>query len=76
MTGENHEVQGIRLCINNLKRAEYRKNWKENDRKKKRQQKTAESRRPQTQTINETTMAKGMSLICTVLIRFEFSIKN
>ena len=28
MTSENHEVQDIRLCINNIKRAEYRKNWK------------------------------------------------
>ncbi len=34
MTGENHEVQDIRLCINNIKRAEYRKNWKAKDRKK------------------------------------------
>ena len=53
MTGEHHEVQDIRLFINNMKRAEYRANWKKEDRKKKK-----------TQTINETKMAKGMSLIC------------
>ena len=36
MTGDTHEVQEIRLCINNIKRAEYRSNWKKEDRKKKR----------------------------------------
>ena len=35
MTGEHHEVQKIRLCINNIKQAEYRANWKKEDRKKK-----------------------------------------
>ena len=35
MTGEKYDSEDVRTQINNIKRADYRKNWKVEDRKKK-----------------------------------------